>query len=165
MRVVITGHSADGGPGIVDDRVASMGTFPGVGELVRIWSADSAPEYPNTGTDPDAKDFFPPVGGIRVSHVSMYPTKAAEQVGGDLDEIAAGLGDAMDNEDVGMHVTDTIDFIYILSGSVRLEVGGDVTRLTAGDLLIQNGTRHRWKNDGQAPCDMLLFLAGAHRIP
>ena len=61
----------------------------------------------------------------------------------------------MDPSDPGMHATDTIDFEVVLEGTVVLELddGAEVT-LHAGDTVVQNGTRHRWKNPGDTPARM-----------
>jgi quercetin dioxygenase-like cupin family protein len=69
----------------------------------------------------------------------------------------------MDPSDPGMHATDTIDFEVVLEGTVVLELddGAEVT-LNAGDTVVQNGTRHRWKNPGDKPARMALFICGAN---
>jgi len=33
--------------------------------------------------------------------------------------------------------------------------------LTRGDLVVQNGTRHAWRNRGTAECTMAFVLIGA----
>src|SRR5437870_5001890 len=35
--------------------------------------------------------------------------------------------------------------------------------LRAGDSVVQNGTRHRWRNPGTEPCLMAIFMVGARR--
>jgi mannose-6-phosphate isomerase-like protein (cupin superfamily) len=164
MRVVTTGHGPDGRGRIVRDSPADPEAFPGTGELLRVWSTDRAAVYPYSGVDPGAPGFFPDVGGVRVCVVRLLPAEQAAQVGGDLNEVAAGLAESMDSSDSGMHTTDTTDFVYVLSGAVEIEVDGQsVTTLSAGDLLVQNGTRHRWTNHGCTPAELLLFLVGAER--
>ena len=61
-----------------------------------------------------------------------------------------------------MHTTDTIDFEVVLEGTVVLELddGAEVT-LHPGDTVVQNGTRHRWKNPGDSPARLALFICGA----
>ena len=68
----------------------------------------------------------------------------------------------MDPSDPGMHTTDTIDFEVVLDGTVVLELddGAEVT-LNPGDTVVQNGTRHRWKNPGDEPARLALFIVGA----
>ena len=68
----------------------------------------------------------------------------------------------MDPSDPGMHTTDTIDFEVVLEGTIVLELddGAEVT-LHPGDTVVQNGTRHRWKNPGDKPARLALFMCGA----
>ena len=35
--------------------------------------------------------------------------------------------------------------------------------LGPGDTVVQNGTRHAWRNPFSEPCRMVVFIAGAHR--
>jgi len=73
-----------------------------------------------------------------------------------------GLLGYLDQSDPGMHVTDTIDFEVVLEGTVVLELddGAEVT-LRPGDTVVQNGTRHRWKNPGDTTAQIALFVCGA----
>ena len=60
-----------------------------------------------------------------------------------------------------MHTTATIDFEVILRGEVILELDdGAQRRLRAGDTVVQNGTRHRWRNPGSEPAVMAVFMVG-----
>jgi quercetin dioxygenase-like cupin family protein len=48
-----------------------------------------------------------------------------------------------------MHRTDSIDYAVVLTGQVLLELDGqDPVALSAGDVVVQRGTVHNWKNDG-----------------
>ena len=40
---------------------------------------------------------------------------------------------------------------------------GAVVRLKQGDCVVQNGTRHAWRNSKTAPCVMAFVLVGAAR--
>ena len=73
-----------------------------------------------------------------------------------------GLLSYMDPSDPGMHTTDTIDFEVVLEGTVVLELddGAEVT-LRPGDTVVQNGTRHRWKNPGDRTARLAVFMCGA----
>jgi quercetin dioxygenase-like cupin family protein len=51
----------------------------------------------------------------------------------------------------GMHVTDTLDYFVMLSGSVTLELDTGAVRLSPGDLLVNRGAMHGWRNDGSEP--------------
>ena len=54
-----------------------------------------------------------------------------------------------DPDDAGMHRSATIDYDVVLEGTIGLELddGVEVT-LQPGDVVVQNGTRHRWHNRG-----------------
>jgi mannose-6-phosphate isomerase-like protein (cupin superfamily) len=38
---------------------------------------------------------------------------------------------------------------------------GEILHLKRGDVVVQNGTRHAWRNNGSKPVTMLFFLNGA----
>jgi uncharacterized cupin superfamily protein len=64
-----------------------------------------------------------------------------------------------------MRRTDTTDFGVLLSGNVALEHGdGAEVLLSPGDVVVQNGNRHRWRVVGDAPATMAVFIIGAHRL-
>lgn len=66
----------------------------------------------------------------------------------------------------GMHTTDTVDFDVIVSGEVYLELdNGAEVLLKAGDCVIQNGTRHAWRNRSSEKCVIAVTLVGAERKP
>jgi quercetin dioxygenase-like cupin family protein len=70
----------------------------------------------------------------------------------------------MEPDDPGMHTTDTIDLEVILRGEVILELDDGAERLLrAGDTVVQNGTRHRWRNPGPEPALMAVLMLGARR--
>ena len=81
----------------------------------------------------------------------------------DIEGKLPGLLRYNDPSDPGMHTSDTIDFEVVLEGTVVLELddGAEVT-LHAGDTVVQNGTRHRWKNPGETPARLALFICGAN---
>ena len=65
----------------------------------------------------------------------------------------------------GMHTTDSIDFDYVISGEVWLELDdGEEVHLRAGDTVVQNGTRHAWRNKRSVPCSIVVCFIGARRI-
>ena len=64
----------------------------------------------------------------------------------------------------GMHRTNTTDFGVLLSGNLAVELDdGAEVLLCPGDVVVQNGTRHRWRVVGDVPATMAAFIIGAHR--
>jgi len=155
VRQVVTGHDANARAVFVQDKQIEGTAIPGLGELVFLWSADEPVTYPDAGENPGASGVFAPVGGVRFLLTSYTPqsTVAPEPT----PEMHAG-------DDPGMHSTDTTDFGVLLSGNLVLEVddGAEVT-LSPGDVVVQNGTRHRWRVVGDEPAVMAVCIVGAHR--
>jgi mannose-6-phosphate isomerase-like protein (cupin superfamily) len=73
-----------------------------------------------------------------------------------------GLADHFEKEDPAMHKTNTVDYAVVYEGEIWLELDdGEILHLKRGDLVVQNGTRHPWRNNGSKPVTMLFFLNGA----
>ena len=73
-----------------------------------------------------------------------------------------GLADHFEKEDPGMHQTNTVDYAVVYDGEMWLELDdGKTLHLNRGDVVVQNGTRHAWRNKGTKPVTMLFFLNGA----
>jgi quercetin dioxygenase-like cupin family protein len=184
-RRVVTGHSTEGKATVVgDDHVEPivLDLLPGYA-FHRLWGADEAPTFPDDGGARPAHAYFPPVGGFRFGLFTVPPETtvrsddidaSATTVRSDdidvsaamreLDESLPGMAVHMEPENPGMHTTDTIDFEYVLSGAIDLELDdGETVHLVAGDTVVQNGTRHAWRNRGGEPCEMVVVLIGAHR--
>jgi quercetin dioxygenase-like cupin family protein len=70
----------------------------------------------------------------------------------------------MDPKHPGMHQTNTIDLIYVTEGACMLVLdGGDEVTLRAGDVLVQTGPRHAWRNPNAKPCGLLTVSTGVKR--
>jgi len=101
---------------------------------------------------------FAPVRRGRPRHVDA--AALAEEMRAQL----PGLGEAMERSHPGMHTTDTVDYDVIMSGELLLELDdGKQVHLKPGDIVIQTGTRHAWRNPGKTPCVMYSVLVGAPR--
>ncbi len=73
-----------------------------------------------------------------------------------------GLADHFEKEDPAMHKTNTVDYSIVYEGEIWLELDDAKTiHLKRGDVVVQNGTRHAWRNNGTIPATMLFFLNGA----
>lgn len=58
-----------------------------------------------------------------------------------------------------MHITRSIDYAVIMSGTIELELDDDVVVvLNEGDVLVQQATIHGWKNTGTEPCIIAFIL-------
>ncbi len=138
-------------------------------ETYQIWGADEAVQLPTEGSELMTQGYFPSEGGFRFGFFTVPP--AGTEPPADLDMEAAiaeinqklpSLMDVSEMDNPGMHSTDTVDYIVVLSGEVSLELDdGQTVSLSAGDCVVQNGTRHAWRNTSSAPCVMAFALVGA----
>jgi hypothetical protein len=180
VRRVVTGHDADGSAVVASDELVDPVTVvmaPG-SEFHRLWGGDAPPSFPDAGGQPSHVSYFPPIGGFRFGLFSVPPSVPATSGGGapgdggpELDTEAAvsemesklpGLAGHMEPDAPGMHTTATIDFEIVLDAEVWLELDGGVeVKLGPGDCVVQNGTRHAWRNHGAVPARLAVFIVGA----
>ena len=136
-------------------------------EFHRIWGSDERVHLPTDGTPAQPRLYFPPPGGFRFTFFSLPPASAPRPTGGLIPELRArlpGLADVLEPDHPGMHTTDTVDFDLVVSGEVWLELDdGAEVRLRPGDCVVQNGTRHAWRNKSDQPCLIAVALVGANR--
>ena len=173
VRRVVTGHTPDGKSVIASDTEVDAITSPMAPEMEfhRLWGANKAPTFPDDGSPHPNPAYFPPIGGFRFILFSVPPDSITPpenlDIKAELLEIEAklpGMLSYLESDNSGMHTTDTIDFEYVLSGEVWLELDDGVeVHLRPGDTVVQNGTRHAWRNKGSEVCRMVGFLIGAHR--
>jgi mannose-6-phosphate isomerase-like protein (cupin superfamily) len=158
VRTVVTGHDAKGRAVFVRDEKVDGTPIAGLGELAFLWNANEPATYPNAGNNPAAPGIFPPVSGIRFIIGTYLP-------GAFIAPEPTPEMHIEDDDEPGFHRTDTTDFGVVLSGNLALELddGAEVS-LSPGDVLIENGTRHRWRVVGNVPATMASFIIGAHRL-
>jgi len=53
------------------------------------------------------------------------------------------------------HRTDSVDFIYVASGTVTCRYRCGSVDLAAGDTIVQQGVEHAWLNDGPDVCRLI----------
>ena len=156
VRTVVTGHDAKGRSVFVQDEQVDGTPIPGLGELAFLWNADEPATYPSAGNNPAAPGIFPPVGGIRYIIGTYLPGVIAPEPTPEMH--------VEDDDEPGFHRTDTSDFGVLLSGNMALELDDGVeVLLSPGDVLIENGTRHRWRVVGDVPATLASFIIGARR--
>jgi mannose-6-phosphate isomerase-like protein (cupin superfamily) len=173
VRRVVTGHTAAGKATVASDTMVdgiTVSLIPGL-EFHRLWGGDSIAVFPDDGSPPPHTQYFPPVGGFRFGLFTVPPASVARHTPADqgaalreFEEKLPGLLATVEAEDSAMHTTDTIDFEFVVSGEVDLELDdGETVHLRPGDTVVQNGTRHAWRNRGSQPCCMVVCLVGANR--
>ena len=173
IRRVASGQDASGRSIFASDvqiDAIRIQLLPGC-EFHNLWGIDKSPRIAIDGAPPFAPGYFPPPKGVQFLMFTIPPK--SEQNKAPIDYPAAiaeanqklpGFLALMERACPGMHTTDTIDFDYVVEGEVMLELDdGREVLLRAGDTVVQNGTRHRWRNDSSRPARVLACLIGARR--
>jgi mannose-6-phosphate isomerase-like protein (cupin superfamily) len=154
---------------VVDVEPTRLALTPGL-EFCPLWGADHPLRFPDDGSKPPYTGYFPPLGGFRFGMFTLAPDSVAFRDGfdmeaamGELDEKLPGLADFLEPDNPGMHISATVDYEYIVSGRCVLDLDdGRALELGPGDTVIQNGTRHAWRNPYDEPCVIVFALVGAH---
>ena len=177
MQRIVTGHNESGKSVFVSDgeppRVASIRGIRGQ-KMVEIWVTDDIPTIPVSKGDPTVamSSLVPRPEGTRFRICRFPPDRVfARAIEEGFDLTAAlleystktpGLAEVMEVEHPGMHTTDTIDYGVVVSGEIWLELDdGAEVHLKQGDCVVQNGTRHAWRNKSIEPCIMSFVMVGA----
>ena len=164
VRRVVTGHTPEGRAVFVSDAPVEPIEFGAGGAYHVLWGGDEPARFPDDGSPPTWSAPFPPVGGHRFLLMTLPVGATRDAKDEQLSSfLAESLGDIMERDEPGMHKTATIDFEVVLSGRIGLELDGRAeVVLGPGDVVVQNGTRHRWHNRGSEPATMAVIVIGAH---
>jgi hypothetical protein len=144
-------------------------TVPGY-EHTLIWVNAATPDLSKDqkfGRYPDS--VVPGPGGTSLHFVTFPPASVFAEPSFDGEAARSealnrlrGLADHFEKEDPAMHKTNTVDYAVVYDGEIWLELdGAETLHLSRGDVVVQNGTRHAWRNKGARPVTMLFFLNGA----
>jgi hypothetical protein len=178
IRRVVTGHDAAGKAVFVaDESVApkQLALFPGM-ETYELWSTDGPRTVPHAGPFPGVPRYFPDPDGS-VFRIFVFPPQPRDpralMEGADLEaglaEMRAklpGMLEHLELDNPGMHTTDSVDYGIVLAGEIDLELDDGATlHLAPGSVVVQNGTRHAWRNRSSAPAVIAFILLGARRAP
>ena len=64
----------------------------------------------------------------------------------------------------GMHKTDTVDYIILLSGRVSMILDDGEVDMEPLDVVIQRGTNHSWSVRTDEPCLLAAILIDADPV-
>ena len=128
---------SDGAPSMYGGADSAEGV-----EIEVMWVVtDAPPDLDRVDADHPAWNLGPvPVGGTRWSMLTFYPGAKAR----------------------GMHRTQTIDFVQVISGEIYLVLGdGEERRLGPGDSVVQRGATRAWENRSNEPCVVSAIMMTA----
>ena len=169
---VVTGHGHDGSSLVAmqsaPPRTDVFKQIPGMVSRL-VWATGPVPHLPFGGTDPTpgVTSFVPGPGETRFIVVTFPPDSVFGAAGFDpeaavRENLALSPGLAERFEPDGMHTTPTVDYGIVLDGEIWLELDeGRSTLLHQHDVVVQNGTRHAWRNKSERAATVAFVLIGA----
>ncbi|WP_416980011.1 cupin domain-containing protein [Streptomyces sp. T028] len=171
VRRVVTGVGSSGKPVIVSDGeppVTRQYTHtPGFGRSL-VWNT-TAPAAPSDDPTASLTSYVPARGEtialtVTFPPATVYADPAWDPAAAGAEQLEAtpGLAELFEPDNPGMHTIPTVDYGVVLSGEVVLDFdGGETAVLRPGDLVVQNGTRHAWRNTTAEPATVFFVLIGA----
>ncbi len=144
IRRIITGHDDNHVAKVIMDGAPTNARTGGSGNVsTLIWCTDSCPADISIGED--AEDMgarklgtAPPPHGTRVTVIDFPPGNAP-----------------------AMHRTETIDYVFVLSGEIDMDMDDSTVHMKTGDVMVQRGTNHSWVNRSDKPARLAFVLCDA----
>lgn len=172
VRRVVTGRDENGKSIVAQDgippRTRDFEHTPGF-SLSIAWATVAGNRGSALDVTPALKSIVPGPGESAL-HIVTFPPDAVMQSGA-FNQTAAvhehateapGLVDFFEPDNPGMHTTPTVDYGIVLEGEIWLELDdGKLVHLRQHDIVIQNGTRHAWRNKSAKSTTMAFVLFGS----
>ena len=135
IRRVVTGTDENGKSMLKWDREIESQPGRAGFEQVPLWATDRLPVQ-LTDDDPNTWELGTSLANGSVFRICRYEPGVTER----------------------WHGTDTIDYAIVLAGELWMQLDEGEVHLKTGDVVIQRGTSHNWKNRGTEPCIMAFVL-------
>lgn len=167
-RRIVTGYK--GGKSVIlsDENVegVTLRSIPGQ-RIIEMWNTKAGLQHPVSSEYSSSNGRFPGPGETQFIMFTIPPSSVFSSP--DFDPIAAARehrelfpGYVHDPDHPGMHATASIDYGVVLNGSVTLTIeDGAECILHSGDVVVQCGALHGWRNDTKEPATMALVVIGA----
>lgn len=165
-RRVLTGTNESGKSTIVlDENTDTWVRRPDGSVVADIWRVESLPTSVDTSDTLSGEVLAPPPHGLVVRMCTFAPNS-------DMDAQAyatalAKVYGTQPTEDgaviAGMHRTDTVDVVTVISGEIYAVLESGETLLRPGDSFVQRGTMHAWHNRSGEPTTVVSVMMSAAR--
>lgn len=139
-RIVVARDSEHGGMVAIDDEPPKL-VDTAQASAWEVWVADedvSRLEFAGDAAQARPWNLTPPSGGSAFRLIEFNP-----------------------NSTSGMHSTQTLDYVVIVSGRIVLGTPERDVELGPGDVVVQLGAEHEWRNDFSEPCLAAAILLDA----
>ncbi len=133
MRRVVSAHDAEGKSFIESDEEVDIGS---------LW-ATTSDQLLGPGPDGEPAPRFRPTGASRYYIATIARSPAPMPT--------------LENR-IGFHRTPGVAYVHVLTGEIVYMVDRQEVRLQAGDLVVERGTEHSWRNEGATPVGLLVTV-------
>jgi mannose-6-phosphate isomerase-like protein (cupin superfamily) len=167
-RRVVSGLDENGKSTIVfDGNTTTRVATPGF-TAMDIWQIDGLPGHVNDDDSTTGEVALSvPLGGQIYRLCTFAPDSEWDPAASYKESLEAmGGGDAHAEDDsgiAGIHQTDTVDVVTVVSGEVYAVLETTETLLRPGDSFVQRGTKHTWSNRSDKPCTIVALMMTAKR--
>jgi len=138
FRRVVTTHDGRGKSVIRSNEILTPTPIAmDVADFQLVWTTPTVPAHNNDDADGASVNAgLTLTGGSVVRIVDMLPGKASP-----------------------MHRSFSIDYGIVIAGELELELdGGEIVPLKAGDVVVQRGTNHLWRNPSADTICRIAFI-------
>ena len=133
MRRVVSAHDSEGKSFIESDELVDIGS---------LW-ATTSDQLLGPGPDGEPTRVLRPTGASRY-YIATIATSPEPMP-------------TLDNR-LGFHRTPGVAYVHVLTGEIVYMVDRQEVRLQAGDLVVERGTEHSWRNEGATPVGLLVTV-------
>lgn len=145
LRRIVTGHNQQGHAIFRStDTLQPEVIASGDAEFATIWSTAEVPANLNDERDGSEREV-----GLTINNGSVIRA---------VDFLPSGVSP--------MHRTNSIDYGIVVSGEIELELdNGAIETCRAGDVIVQRGTIHLWRNISDTEVCRVIFVLTAAQGP
>ena len=138
IRRIVAGNDESGKSVIISDGEATNSRQTGARRSTLIWATKETPADFLNLEDAGQWDLGtpPPPGGTRFCVIESPPGATYP----------------------ALHRTDTIDYVLCLSGEITMDLDDSSVVMKQGDVLVQLGNNHGWRNESSEPAIVAFVL-------
>ena len=170
-RRIVTGHDAQGKAVVLyDGPLSAKQRSAGGNGMTLLWVTGEFPVDVAGAADRAQTQVGvpPPANGTVFRIVDFAPTPPqTSPVDHHQILVSMGIDPATQGfaRHANTHRTKTIDYAIVLDGEIDMLLDDTEIHVTAGDVLVQQGTNHAWVNNGTKPCRIAFILIDGKTPP
>ena len=166
FRRIVTGHREDETSCFLYESEAESSVSQ-IGRGLRffeLWETDGPLASNEGGKDAGKRAFshHPPPGGTRFRIVEFLPDSEHCSSSVETDFASMDVVQRVESaDDPTMHRNESVDYNIVISGEICAVTEEGERLLRAGDVIVQRGTAHTWRNRSDKPCVFASVMVSA----